>query len=116
MDLVVRQRHRLGAGEFGQVNTVLCPAEINKTYHLVAEVEVNVVGSGDVVNVWVNPSAVTDLPTTTFDPKDIYCMAKPNSFSVATLFAGSFGKTGSRGGGVIVDELRLGTVLADLLK
>lgn len=116
MDLVVRQRHRLGTGDFGLVNTVLCPAEINKTYHLLARIDVNVKGSGDQVAVWLNPASINDAPAASFSAKEVYSMAKPNSFSVMTLFADSFGKSGSRGGGVIVDELRLGTVLTDILK
>ncbi len=109
MELVVRQRQKLTAGEYGLVNTPLGVAEVNKTYHLVARIDVNAEGSGERVKVWLNPVSAEDSPVIEFDPKTVYSMAQPNSFSVMTLFAGSFGKTGSKGGGVIVDELRLGT-------
>lgn len=105
MDLVVRQREALGGGDYGLVTTVLGTAAADTTYHLVAQIDVNAVGSAEDVTIWLNPTSSSDVAAASLTA---YSMPNTGSISVMSVSAKDFN------GGVSFDEMRLGTTWNDV--
>lgn len=110
MDLVVRQRTNIGGETFALADKVLAPAAANTTYHLVARIDVDAGGKKEMVTVWLNPVDQSDAPLVTLGFEDnIYSMPSADSISVVTVSARHFN------GGVVFDEMRIGTDWADVV-